>query len=79
MYRKRKISILVALSMAALFYMTGCTGKNAGSAGSSVKKDVFRVGMECDYPPFNWTQLNMPGDMMWRLQNGLQKVWAGNW
>ena len=61
MYRKRKISILVALSMAALFYMTGCTGKNAGSAGSSVKKDVFRVGMECDYPPFNWTQLNSSG------------------
>ena len=54
----KKITILVALSMAALFCMTDCTGKGAGNNGASGENAVFRVGMECDYPPFNWTQLD---------------------
>lgn len=35
-------------------------GTNAGSDAKpdGVKKEVFRVGMEADYPPFNWTQLD---------------------
>ncbi len=24
----------------------------------AIAEGQFRVGMECDYPPFNWTQVN---------------------
>jgi putative lysine transport system substrate-binding protein len=43
---KRTISIVLAFLM-ALSLLTGC-------AGSS--KKVLRVGMECAYAPYNWTQ-----------------------
>src|SRR5690606_31822505 len=39
--------------------VAGCSSGGSGqSTGSGAEeKDVFRVGMECDYPLFNWTQL----------------------
>ena len=44
--------IIVLLLM--LFCVAGCSSPAGSDEGSS----VLRVGMECDYAPFNWTQVN---------------------
>jgi putative lysine transport system substrate-binding protein len=54
--------VLCAVVLAGAFTtFSGCTKKTdtgaASAAGSSTKK-VLRVGMECGYAPFNWTQTN---------------------
>ena len=35
---------------------TGQTASTTEASGSGEEKPVLRVGMECAYPPFNWTQ-----------------------
>ena len=46
---KRWISVLcAAVLVLACLALTGC--------GEQKKRNVLRVGMECDYAPFNWTQ-----------------------
>lgn len=67
--RKKWMAVLaMTLSVAAL--LTACGTKNtesagsngnAGSTGSQSTADgnnEFRVGMECGYAPFNWTQMD---------------------
>jgi len=46
--KKRLISLLMTVAMALA--LTAC-----GSAATK-ETEYFRVGMECDYAPFNWTQ-----------------------
>ncbi|WP_291649430.1 transporter substrate-binding domain-containing protein [Clostridium sp.] len=50
---KKKLSLLILLSLVAMLILTGC-----GSGKSAKNENVFRVGMEAGYPPFNWTQMN---------------------
>lgn len=54
MKRLRKIiAALLTVSMIGIF--SGCgSSNNAASSGDGEK--VLRVGMECAYAPFNWTQ-----------------------
>ena len=60
---KNRFKKVLAVAMASCMTMAifaGCGGSeaatsSAGSTGSSDKK-VLRVGMECTYAPFNWTQ-----------------------
>lgn len=51
---KKKLSLLISLSLVTMLLLTGC------GSGNSNKKDenVFRVGLEAGYPPFNWTQMD---------------------
>lgn len=50
---KKKLSLLISLSLVAMLILTGCgSGKSSGSKD----EDVFRVGLEAGYAPFNWTQ-----------------------
>lgn len=51
---RRRLVILVALSLIGAMLLTACGGGNA-STGEE-ESDVFRVGLEAGYPPFNWTQ-----------------------
>ena len=46
-------TMLIALLCVAIFgvILTGCSGDK-----KEADKKVFRVGMECGYAPFNWTQ-----------------------
>ncbi len=44
---KRRISILMMLTITMMLLFTGCGTK---------EDNTFRVGMECGYAPFNWTQ-----------------------
>jgi len=55
--RKRWMAMLaVTLSVVTLF--TACGTKNSGGSDLADGEEVFRVGMECAYAPFNWTQLD---------------------
>ena len=49
---KRTIALLATLTLALCFCFgtAGCNGKN--------KEAVLKVGMECAYQPYNWTQLS---------------------
>lgn len=49
---KKRISLLLAIVMTMAMAVTGCGSKEQSSDSS----DEFRVGMECGYAPFNWTQ-----------------------
>lgn len=40
---------VISICLVALFIMTGCSGKGNNA-------NQLRVGMECAYAPFNWTQ-----------------------
>lgn len=48
---KRKLSILLVLTMFAAMLLTACGTKNDDTA-----QGTFKVGMEAGYAPFNWTQ-----------------------
>lgn len=48
---KKKI-IAVVLAAALILTVTGCGGQKEET------KTTFKVGMECNYAPFNWTQTN---------------------
>ena len=51
---KKKLSLLVLAVATAALTLTGC---GSGTASNS-EENVFRVGMEAGYAPFNWTQLD---------------------
>lgn len=58
--RIKKVLAVAMVSCMTMAIFAGCGGSekatsSAGSTGSSDKK-VLRVGMECTYAPFNWTQ-----------------------
>lgn len=59
--RKRWMAMLaVTLSVVTLFAACGTKdngGQNSTGSDNASGEEVFRVGMECAYAPFNWTQL----------------------
>lgn len=50
----RKIAVAFSLSMVTL--LSACNPSGDGAAKTNSDDSVLRVGMECDYAPFNWTQ-----------------------
>lgn len=50
---KRVFSILLVLAMMLGF--AGC-GNEQGTNGNAADENVLRVGMECNYAPYNWSQ-----------------------
>lgn len=66
---KKKFFLFVSVVLMGMLLFTGCGSGGTGDANvpddsgesdvsvESGDKDVFRVGMEADYPPFNWTQI----------------------
>jgi putative lysine transport system substrate-binding protein len=51
--KRRKIGMIATL-LAAMVLAVGCS---SGTSQNNTQKEVFRVGMEAGYPPFNWTQM----------------------
>ncbi len=49
----KKILSLIMMSFMAMTMIAGC-GSEPAATGDDAK--VFRVGMECGYAPYNWTQ-----------------------
>jgi putative lysine transport system substrate-binding protein len=63
---KRKISVLLIMALVSATLLMACGTKDtsdtkdsaATKAASSDSNGTFKVGLECGYPPFNWTQLD---------------------
>jgi putative lysine transport system substrate-binding protein len=59
---KKRLSLLVLLALSSVVLMAGCGTK--GSVSNDTASDAtgtngtFKVGLECGYPPFNWTQID---------------------
>lgn len=51
---KKKLSLLILAVATAALTLVGCGSGNVNNSG----EDVFRVGMEAGYAPFNWTQMD---------------------
>ncbi|QAA33843.1 transporter substrate-binding domain-containing protein [Clostridium manihotivorum] len=51
---KKKLSLLIAMTIAATTIFTGCGTK--ASADKSANGGTFKIGLEAAYAPFNWTQ-----------------------
>jgi len=51
---KKKVSLLILAVATAALTLTGCGSGKGNNSG----EDVFKVGMEAGYAPFNWTQLD---------------------
>lgn len=64
---KKRLATLVALTLAATIMITGCGTKvepgkegkdDTTTEGTANEDNTFKVGMECGYAPFNWTQID---------------------
>lgn len=54
--KKTRLLLLFALLVFAAFAFAGCSQDSAGGTDDSTAGNTLRIGMECAYPPFNWTQ-----------------------
>lgn len=62
----------LALTLTALLIISclaGCNNGGGTPSGDQSSSKVLRIGMECDYPPFNWTQLDDSNDAV-KLADG---------
>ncbi|HLR34760.1 MAG TPA: transporter substrate-binding domain-containing protein [Tissierellales bacterium] len=57
---RKRLSLLVAMLLLLIIVVAGCGAKGdvKSTMEKGTEKDTFTVGMECGYPPFNWTQVN---------------------
>ncbi|AFS77814.1 extracellular solute-binding protein [Gottschalkia acidurici 9a] len=53
----KKLSLLTIMILSSVLILAGCGGSDSSKNGNA-ESDTFRVGLECGYPPFNWTQMN---------------------
>lgn len=70
--KRRLLSFILVALMALSFGACAKQQAPEGSSGpeqSEGKKEPFRVGMECDYAPFNWTQAQ-PSDTSVPIEGG---------
>lgn len=61
MKRSKRFAALILTGVMAATTLFGCGSSSGGaasdsSAADSSSKKVLKVGMECAYAPFNWTQ-----------------------
>ncbi|HHV19461.1 MAG TPA: transporter substrate-binding domain-containing protein [Thermoanaerobacterales bacterium] len=60
----KKVLLSVAIFLSIILLLAGCGSSNNSQSANSQKVGdtpegkTFKVGLECDYPPFNWTQLD---------------------
>jgi len=66
---KRIISIILLLSLALCLVSCGKKQEEESDMAAVKKAGVVRVGMECDYAPFNW-MVTDPTDTSEKIQSG---------
>ena len=54
--RLKKLAAMALTGIMALSSLTACGSPKTKSSDTASDKKVLRVGMECAYAPFNWTQ-----------------------
>ena len=55
MKKELRVLAMIICVVLAVSLFAGCGDKSGGDSDAS--QQVLRVGMECDFPPHNWTQL----------------------
>lgn len=56
---KKRLLAIIAMTLSVAALLTACGTKDTNSTGSAADdSNEFRVGMECGYAPFNWTQID---------------------
>lgn len=58
---KKRLSMLIAVSLSIIILLTGCGTGNSQKSGESqapAEDNTFKVGLEAGYAPFNWTQID---------------------
>lgn len=55
---RRRLILLLALSLIGAMLLVGCENSSPSENTGKEESDVFRVGLEAAYPPFNWTQMD---------------------
>ena len=53
---KRKLALVLSMIVMGATLFTGCGSKSVASDGPKSEGETFKVGLECGYAPFNWTQ-----------------------
>lgn len=56
---RKKLSLLIAASLTAVMLLTGCGASSSSkdaNASAATTGGTFKIGLECGYAPFNWTQ-----------------------
>ncbi|MGN0595419.1 MAG: transporter substrate-binding domain-containing protein, partial [Hominimerdicola sp.] len=56
-FAKKMMCMALSASLLAVSF-TACGKSENSSSASSEGKQILRVGMECAYAPFNWTQIS---------------------
>ncbi|MDF2615011.1 MAG: amino acid transporter substrate-binding protein family [Clostridia bacterium] len=65
---RKKLSFLAAMTLSVTMLLTGCAGSTQKTAeapkaegteaAQAAEGGTFKVGLECGYAPFNWTQMD---------------------
>lgn len=55
---RRKLSILIVMSLIAVMVLAGCTSTETPKTETPGTEETFTVGLEAGYAPFNWTQMD---------------------
>ena len=53
---KRKLALVLSMIVMGAVLFTGCGSKSVTADGTKSEGETFKVGLECGYAPFNWTQ-----------------------
>lgn len=53
---KRKLALVLSMIVMGAALFTGCGSKSVTADGTKSEGETFKVGLECGYAPFNWTQ-----------------------
>lgn len=66
---KARKMLALAMAAAVMFCAAACGKAGGETPGAAADDGKFRVGMECDYAPFNWTQ-SEPSDTAVPIEGG---------
>lgn len=58
---RKKLLLFLVMSLSVMLLLAGCGSSNTSEktdAPAATEKDTFKVGLECGYAPFNWTQID---------------------
>lgn len=61
---RKKLSLLLTISLLVIMLLTGCgtSSSKVEQSSSETEEEIFKVGLECGYAPFNWTQMDDSND-----------------
>ena len=53
---RKKLSLVIAMSLTAIMLLTACGSSSSSQSTKEASGGTFKIGLECGYAPFNWTQ-----------------------